>query len=267
MPGFIVSNRRGKCYNVRRRRRRRGKSRCARASSLTHTHTRTRSHLRVWFLPRGWTWWLAASMICHRELAGRYARQSMSDGARPSAFATALPARRSYLVLSVRWATRITPVNCASLRRCPVLVGSSTQEEGAVSRRLSRLEERCTVQRREIPANERRDEAGMRDVAARHSHTALLTHKNIHTDSQTFSRGERKCDVRTSTPNCTRPMLRPDWGFPHARSPLSRGQELFARELTTRRPCYTHAPDTKRALLRNSRNGASVLIFGRFPFQ
>ena len=158
------------------------------ARSLTHTHTHTHTLARACVVP---TWWLAASTICYRawqidarELAGRYARRSTSDGARPSDFVSALPARRSYLVLSVRWATRITVVNCASLRRCSVSVGSSAQSRGG--------------------------SAAWRSVAlcngARPPQTcSVITHWHFSRPKiftripQTFSRGERKSDVRTST--------------------------------------------------------------------
>ena len=97
-----------------------------------------------------------------------------------------------------------------------------------------------------------------------------LSRPNRHSIDRAFNsfsgREQRRTRVRSSVYLLIRPLLWPDFRFLPALSPSRSGQGLFARVLTTRRPCYSCAPGTKSALLRNSRNGASVLVFERFPF-
>ena len=105
-----------------------------------------------------------------------------------------------------------------------------------------------------------------RGDAQRYTPSRTIRHSIDRALNTCSGRERRRTRMWSSVYLLTWPLLWPDCRFPHAHSPLRRGQGLFARVLTTRRPCYSRAPDTKSALLRNSRNGASALIFERFPF-
>ena len=199
----------------------------------------------------------------------------MSGDARPSAFATASPARRSYLKIRVRWVSRNAALLCAAIR-----VKIISRRSGMRSLAKPRSREGAL---RQVMAREWREAApgdaslGGGVAAWQPQHYTTHSHDDVHSkalDSLDRTRGTvpgggggaRKRSMRDSLARHLAVALA---GLPIFASyrHLCAAVKGFRTRVDTTSTHVMLALSSREARLRISRNGANIAISERFSFQ